>query len=135
MGGLLLRRRAMMQTAAGEPGPVFPVTISAPMTLSKICLNGSITYKNDWRSSGYIAVPTGATKVRWTNSASGGTGFRAGKPDTDTQTSGITMIASGAIIVANGATSSKYSVVGANYVYISRNGTNQSAITVEFLNE
>ncbi len=131
---LMTRRRAMMQAAAA--GPVWPIEIEVPMTVKTICNGGKISSKTDWRSSGYIEIPTGATKLRWKNSDTGYTGFRAGLPDSDSQTTGITMLNSGsAITVAHGATSNKFSVGAHSYVYISRNGKNQSAITVIFLNE
>ena len=131
---LMQRRRAMMQ-AAQASGPVFPVVVEIPLPLNTICLSGNITPKTDWRSSGYIPVPQGATKVRWTN-FSAKTGFRAGTPQTEVQTSGITMLNNGSpITVGTGATSAKFSIASYAYLYISRIGTDTSSITVEFLKE
>lgn len=45
----------------------WPVVIECPMLLSTIVNNGSITGKPDWRSSGYIPIPGGATQVKFEN--------------------------------------------------------------------
>lgn len=118
-----------------ETGPSFPITVSVPMTLNKICNGGKITNKTDWRSSGYVEFPAGTTKVRWKNYSSN-KAFRVGMPDSDTQTTGITMLNSGNPITVNtNATSSKFSVGTHKYIYISRQYTDTSAIDVIFLNE
>ena len=109
--------------------------VSAAMNNLAKLVSGTISYAVDQRATDYIAIPSGTKYVRIKNhsSATGGTGFRMGTPDTNTQTTGITMLNSGKpITIATGATSYGYDVSGKNYLYVSRAATDTGAIDILF---
>ena len=111
---------------------MFPYSVTVLMTSHTICLNGTISVKTDWRSSGYIPIPVGATKVKWDNSETGPSNKgRIGGPTNDTQTSDIPMINNGDVAQEN----TFYDIpLSSEYVYISRNGASEVDINVTFIN-
>ena len=113
---------------------MWPVVIECPMLLNTIVINGSITGKPDWRSSGYISIPSGATQVKFENTdpKSYKVG-RVGLTTSDEQTTGITMIAPPANQVFNGVYIAL--VPGYSYIYASRNDVDESDVIVTFSNE
>ena len=124
-----MRRREMARQAEASP---FPIFVDVPMTYRTIINGGKITSKTDWRSSGYVAFPDGATGVIIHNYSSN-RAFRGGRPTSDTQTTGIAMMNSGsAIDIANGGSSGPW-LNTTGWIYLSRQGTDQSAITLEFV--
>lgn len=112
----------------------WPVVIECPMLLSTIVNNGSITGKPDWRSSGYIPIPDGATRVKFENTDPNSSEFgRVGLTTSDEQTTGITMLTIPGKKVFNGVYVALIS--GYSYIYVSRQGANESNIIVTFSNE
>lgn len=131
MTELMRRRRALMGATSR---PSWPVVIECPMSLQTIVNNGSITNKPDWRSSGYIPIPDGATRVKFentdTNSFKSG---RVGLTTSDEQTTGITMLTISGNQVFNGVYIAL--IPGYSYIYVSRVDTDESNIIVTFSNE
>lgn len=130
MNKLTRRRRALLEKP--NSSIMFPYSVTVLMTSHTICLNGTISVKTDWRSSGYIPIPVGATKVKWDNSETGPSNKgRIGGPTNDTQTSDIPMINNGDVAQEN----TFYDIpLSSEYVYISRNGASEVDINVTFIN-
>ena len=104
------------------------------MLLSTIVNNGSITPKHDWRSSGYIPIPGGATQVKFENTdPNSSKPGRVGLTTSDEQTAGITMITPSGNQVFNGVYIAL--LPGYSYIYVSRIGTDESDVIVTFSNE
>lgn len=105
------------------------------MLLSTIVNNGSITDKPDWRSSGYIPIPGGATQVKFENTDPNSSkyGGRVGLTTSDEQTTGITMLTINGNQVFNGVYIAL--IPGYSYIYASRIGADESNVIVTFSNE
>lgn len=127
MNQILKQRRSIM---SANRALSFPVSVRSTMLEQRICLNGTISLKKDWRSSGYIQIPAGATKVKWENTESGpSTSGRGGAPTSGDQTSDIPMISNGNVLTAG----ISYALpAGSSYVYISRYGKSEVDIIVTF---
>ena len=131
MTEFMRRRRALMGATSR---PSWPVVIECPMLLHTAVINGSIINKPDWRSSGYIPIPGGATQVKFENTdPNSSKSGRVGLTASDEQTTGITMLTISGNRVFNGVYIAL--IPGYNYIYASRIGTDESNIIVTFSNE
>lgn len=131
MTELMQRRRALMVATSRLS---WPVVIECPMSLHTIMINGSITGKVDWRSSGYIPIPGGATQVKFENTdPNSSKAGRVGLTASDGQTTGITMITPNGNQVFNGVYIAL--IPGYSYIYVSRINPDESNIIVTFSNE
>ena len=120
---LIHRRRDLLRTGK------WPVMADCPMMLSKILLNGSIINKPDWRSSGSVAVPAGAVKIKVENIGEASSSGRGGSPETTDQTTDILMLNGGNVITFGRV----YELpVPSAYVYISRVGDSTAPIRITF---
>lgn len=120
---LIHRRRDLLRTGK------WPVMADCPMMLSKILLNGSIINKPDWRSSGYVAVPAGAVKIKVENIGEAYSSCRIGAPETTDQTTDILMLNGGNVTTVGQV----YELpVPSAYVYISRVGDSTAPIRITF---
>ncbi len=118
-----LRRRALLRAFS------WPVTVESTMLLNRIVLDGSISVKNDWRSSGYIPVPPGATGIKVENLGEAKDRGRIGLPLHSEQISGIPMLADGAVFLFG----LDYDLpADTAFVYISRSGSSEVPIRITF---
>ena len=128
---MIARHRALMGTTSRSS---WPVVITALMNQRMICNNGTIMSKHDWRSSGYIPIPSGATQVKLENTdPNSSKAGRLGLTISNEQMTGITMITPPINQVFTGVYVAL--LPGYSYIYASRINADESDVIITFSNE